>query len=378
MTIRFAVLPVSVFLVTAVLSTVQAQETRATLLGQVSDPGGASVPNAAITVRNTDTNVETRTQTNNAGLYEVPFLIQGTYEVTAAADGFRQYRRSGISLGLGERVSIGISMELGETSTSVSVTAEAPMLNTSNASSAQVLTNRLVSDLPTMSNSVILQAGLAVGMQRLAFNNVNLSFTNASSNHRPSGAVGGNEWSIDGTPNSGQMRRAAYLPFTDAIQEMRVESMTFDATVGNNSGAFIQMTTKAGTNAYHGTLSETHWQQRWHATSSNDNGIYWGRIRGAELAGDMELANKLRAEPQQPSGRSNTYSASLGVRYESRSCTMAGTSYSSSSSIPVKPNASTIWKRAGRSTQSLPRQSARVISRACCSLTLPGIRSMIP
>ena len=230
----------------------------------------------------------------------------------ASANGFRQYRRTGINLGLGERVSIDISMELGETSTSVSVTAEAPMLNTSNASSAQVLTNRMVADLPTMSNSVILQAGLAVGMQRLAFNNVNLSFTNASSNHRPSGAVGGNEWSIDGTPNSGQMRRAAYLPFTDAIQEMRVESMTFDATVGNNSGAFIQMTTKAGTNAFHGALSNTHWQQRWHATSSNDNGIYWGRIRSAELAGDTALANKLRSQPQQPSGRSNTYSASLG------------------------------------------------------------------
>jgi tetratricopeptide (TPR) repeat protein len=161
------------------------------------------IPGVAVTVRNTETNVDTRTVTNATGLYEVPFLIQGTYEVLAVAEGFKQYRRTGVALGLGERVSIDVLMELGEASSSISVQAEAPMLNTTSASSAQVLNNRMVSDLPTMSNSVILQAGLAVGMQRLSFNNVNLSFTNASSNHRPSGAVGGNEWSIDGTPNSG-------------------------------------------------------------------------------------------------------------------------------------------------------------------------------
>src|SRR6185503_11461914 len=97
--------------------------------------------------------------------------------------------------------------------------------------------------------------------------------------------------------------RAAYLPFTDAIQEMRVESMSFDASVGNNSGAFIMMTTKSGTNAFHGALSNTHWQQRWHATASTDNGLYWGRIREAELAGNTELANQLRSQPVQPSGR---------------------------------------------------------------------------
>ncbi|OYW12323.1 MAG: hypothetical protein B7X34_02010, partial [Acidobacteriia bacterium 12-62-4] len=68
----------------------------------------------------------------------------------------------------------------------------------------------------------------------------------------------------------------------------------------------------SGTNDFHGTLSNTHWQQRWHATASTDSGVYWGRIRAAELAGDAELAKELRAQPRQPSGRSNTYSGSLG------------------------------------------------------------------
>ncbi|MFN7919687.1 MAG: carboxypeptidase-like regulatory domain-containing protein [Bryobacteraceae bacterium] len=289
-----------------------AQETRATLLGLVTDPSGAAVPGASVIVRSSETRVETKATTNHAGAYEVPYLVQGSYEVTVEATGFRRYARSGVTLGLGSRVGLDVKLELGDTASSVAVTAEVPLLNTVNATAAQVLDNRAVMELPTMSNSVILQAGLAVGMQKLTYNNVNLSFTNASSNHRASGSVGGNEWSIDGTPNSGQMRRAAYLPFTDAIQEMRVESMSFDATVGNNSGAYILMTTKSGTNQYHGTLSNTHWQQRWHATASTDNGVYWGRIRDAELAGNTELARKLRAEPRQPSGRSNTYSGSIG------------------------------------------------------------------
>jgi hypothetical protein len=288
------------------------QETRATLLGLVTDPSGSAVPLATVLAKSVDTGVETRTATNQAGAFEIPYLVQGAYELTVEATGFRRYTRTGIPLSLGDRINLDVKLEVGEVAATMTVSADVPLLNTVNASSAQVMDNRTVMGLPTLSNSVILQAGLGVGMQRLAYNNVNLSFTNASSNHGATGAVGGNEWSIDGTPNAGQMRRAAYLPFTDAIQEMRVESVTFDATVGNNSGAYILMTTKSGSNQYHGLLSNTHWQQRWHATASTDSGVYWGRIRAAELAGNLDLARELRSQPRQPSGRSNTYSSSLG------------------------------------------------------------------
>lgn len=289
-----------------------AQETRATIAGQLTDATGSAVGNANVTVLNTETGVFTKVVTNNAGVFEVPFLIQGAHEVTAEAPGFKRYKRSGITLVLGARLNLEIRMEVGEAAASVTVTEEAPLLNTLSGSAAQVMDNKLVMDLPTMSNSVILQAGLTVGMQKTTYNNVNLSFTNASSGHSATGAVGGNEWSLDGSPNSGQMRRAAYLPFTDAIQEMRVESTTFDATVGHSTGAYVMMTTKSGTNEFHGTLSNTHWQQRWHATASTDSGVYWGRIRAAELAGNTALAEELRSQPRQPSGRSNTYSGSLG------------------------------------------------------------------
>lgn len=289
-----------------------AQETRATITGQIKDASGSSVPNAQITIGNTETGVATRISSNDAGSFEAPFLVQGAYELTAEAAGFKTYRRSGITLLLGARVDLSIRLEVGDAASAITVTEEAPLLNTLGGSSAQVMNNKAVMDLPTLSNSLILQAGLNVGMQKLNFGNPNLSFTNASSSHGATGAVGGNEWSIDGSPNSGQFRRAAYLPITDAIQEMRVESITFDATVGHSTGAYVMMTTKSGTNDYHGTLSNTHWQQRWNATASTDSGVYWGRIRAAELAGNTGLANELRSQPRQPSGRSNTYSGALG------------------------------------------------------------------
>ncbi|MGH8244820.1 MAG: hypothetical protein ACREUU_00130, partial [Gammaproteobacteria bacterium] len=127
-----------------------------------------------------------------------------------------------------------------------------------------------------------------------------------------SGGVGGNEWTLDGTPNTGHTRRAAYLPYTDAIDEFRVEATSFDASVGHTTGAYISMQSKSGANRYHGTLTENHWQQRWNATPSNDNAAYYARIKAAEAAGNSALAQQLRREPKQPSGRSNNYAASIG------------------------------------------------------------------
>ncbi len=170
-----------------------AQETRATIAGRVTDPSGSAVSNAAIAVLNLETGVTTSVASNDSGAFEAPFLIQGAYQVNAEVAGFKKYSRTGITLVLGARVDLGIRLEVGDAASAVTVTEEAPLLNTLSGSSGQVMTNKAVMDLPTMSNSLILQAGNAAGMQKLNYNNVNLSFTNASSNHGATGAVGGNE-----------------------------------------------------------------------------------------------------------------------------------------------------------------------------------------
>ncbi|HEY6402109.1 MAG TPA: hypothetical protein VI479_11910, partial [Blastocatellia bacterium] len=120
------------------------------------------------------------------------------------------------------------------------------------------------------------------------------------------------EYSIDGAPNAGSGYQAAYLPYSDTIQEMKIETSNFDAAVGHSSGASISLMTKAGTNAYHGTLTWQHWQQRWNATRFFTNTLRNRQIAAAEIAGDQALADSIRSQPRQPSGHSNNYAATIG------------------------------------------------------------------
>lgn len=290
-----------------------AQETRGTILGNVKDPSGAVVPNAEITITNIETNVSTRTSTGASGLYEVPLLMPGRYEIAAEAAGFKKYVRRGLTLTVGARLNIEIQLEMGQAAETVTVTAEEPIVETTSASVGQTFDNRSVMELPVLGNSVMLMAGLAEGMQRVdGYNYLGLHSTVGASGYKTAGGVGGNEWALDGTPNTGHSRRTAYLPYTDAVAEFRVEATSFDASVGHTTGAYVSMQSKSGTNEFHGTLTESHWQQRWNATPSNDNAAYWGKIKDAEARGDQALAQKLRSEPKQPSGRSNNYAASVG------------------------------------------------------------------
>jgi len=289
------------------------QETRGTILGIVQDPSGAVVPGASVTLTHLETNTVIRTQTNAAGLYEAPLLMPGPYEITAEAAGFKKYVRRGVTLTVGARLNIEIQLELGQAAETVTVTAEEPVLETTSASVGQTFDNKAVMELPVLGNNVMLMAGLAEGMQRTGgYNYLGLHSTIGASAYSTAGGVGGNEWALDGTPNTGHSRRAAYLPYTDAVAEFRVEATSFDASVGHTTGAYISIQSKSGANVYHGTLTESHWQQRWNATPSNDNAAYWGRIRDAEARGDYALAEQLRREPRQPSGRSNNYAASVG------------------------------------------------------------------
>src|SRR5712692_9749479 len=288
-------------------------ETRSTIFGRVYDPQKSAVVNAALLVTNLATNTPQRTATNESGYYEVSYLLPGTYEVTAEAGGFKKGLRRGINLTVSTRAEIDFTLELGTVAETVSVTADAPLLDTSTVSSGRVLDNRQVMDLPVFGNSAILLIKLTPGIQSGGNNNyLGLHSNIGGSDYYVAGNVGGNEWSIDGVPANGNSCRAAYLPYSDTIQEFKVETSGFDASIGHTTGANISMMTKSGANQYHGTLTEQHWQQRWNGTPFFTNKLYWGRIKDAELRGDTALAQKLRSEPRQPSGHSNNYAGTIG------------------------------------------------------------------
>ena len=105
---------------------------------------------------------------------------------------------------------------------------------------------------------------------------------------------------------------AAYLPYSTTIQEFKVESTNFDASIGHTTGMTVSVMTKSGSNSLHGALTEQHWQQRWNGTRFFVKQQYYRNIAAAEAAGDTALAQRLRDSPKQPSGHSNNYAGTLG------------------------------------------------------------------
>lgn len=298
-------------LVAALLAS--AQETRGTIFGRVLDPQNSAVAGAAITITNVETNAAIRARTNETGYYEVNLLIAGNYQVAAEMQGFKKTIRNGINLPISARLEIDVQLAVGETAETIQVVAEAPLLDTSSISAGRVMENRSVMDLPTFNNSPLMLIKLVPGIQASAnrrYNGVNALGGTAEAHN--AGNVGGNDWSIDGVPNMGNGYSAAYLPYSTTIQEFKVESTNFDASIGHTTGMTVSIMTKGGTNSLHGALTEQHWQQRWNGTRFFVKQQYYRNIAAAEAAGNTALANRLRNSPKQPSGHSNNYAGTVG------------------------------------------------------------------
>jgi len=291
------------------------------IFGRMLDPQGSAVAGAPLSVTNSDTNVSLPLQTNETGYFEANLLLPGTYQVTAEVPGFKKWMRSGISLPVSTRIQIDIHLEVGAITETVTVTGEAPLLETNAVSSGRVIDSRSMSDLPVARGNASLLAAFSPGIHprglyrtpahRAASATVAMLYS--------AGNVGGrgaldtsNELLIDGVPNVGVNRRIAFMPHTDSLQEFKVETSNFDASVGHAAGASISMMTRAGSNALHGGLSLQHMQQRWNATPYFIGLSHNREITAAEVAGDAALAKSLRSQHPMRSGRTNDYSASLG------------------------------------------------------------------
>src|SRR5689334_19921835 len=143
---------------------INAQETRSTVLGRISDPTGAVIPGAVVEVRNLDSGVRAAVPTNASGDFLLPFLIPGPYSMTVEAPGFKKWVRSRIQTRVDDRITIDVTMEIGQATDSVQVTAEAPLLDTSTGSMGQVIDSRKVLELPLIAGNVTVMANLSPGV----------------------------------------------------------------------------------------------------------------------------------------------------------------------------------------------------------------------
>ncbi|HXS14088.1 MAG TPA: carboxypeptidase-like regulatory domain-containing protein [Acidobacteriaceae bacterium] len=237
------------------------QETRSTLTGHVSDPSGARIPDTAIRITNTQTGVVTNAKSNSAGDYTVPFLQPGAYRVDASHAGFKNYTHTGLTLQTEQTVTENITLPVGAVSETVTVEGETPLIDTATASTGQTLTADEIEDLPSNGRSPL-------GFARFEFGAV-AKGKHAASQTRPfdnstaddfslgGGASASNELLLNGVPNmQDSSRTAGFSPLLDSVDAVHVDQFTANAALGDTSGGTVNITTKSGTNQFHGTASE--------------------------------------------------------------------------------------------------------------------------
>lgn len=245
-----------------------AQEYRATLSGRISDPQGLGVARAKIEVTSVETGALYRTVSEPTGQYVVPLLPPAVYEISAEAPGFKQFRRTQVRLGSGERVVIDIALEIGATSESITITGEAPLLQTATANTGQVLTTRQVENLPMNGRTPLVLAQLANGVVPPNQGGFTRPFDNAGASNfsMGGGPLGSNEVLLDGAPNASKDGRMAYSPPVDSVQELKVDTFQSDASFGNTVGGVANVVMKSGTNELHGSA---YWFNQVSATAAS-------------------------------------------------------------------------------------------------------------
>jgi hypothetical protein len=124
------------------------QEYRSTISGNISDQQGAGVAKVRIVAREVRTGTLSETKSEVSGAYTIPFLLPGEYEITAEVPGFKKFTRQGLTLSVGDHLVIDLRMEVGEVTQSVTVSADAPLIEAANGSVGQVITTTEVEDFP--------------------------------------------------------------------------------------------------------------------------------------------------------------------------------------------------------------------------------------
>lgn len=257
---KFFVLPILFALCcfSSAVRPLHAQEFRATISGTVTDSTGAVVPGAAIVVTETSTGAISKTTSDAAGQYVVPFLLPGSYAITVKANGFQTLTRTGITLQAQEHPIIDLALKVGAASQSVTITAEAPLLSQSSATISDVISASSVADLPLNGRAPMMLAELSVGVETEAAPEQSHPFDN---NNMNSFSIGGtplqsSEVLMDGSPDETMLGSLAFSPTQDSVSEVSVQPFATDASFGHTIGGVMNQITKSGTNNLHGTAYE--------------------------------------------------------------------------------------------------------------------------
>ena len=234
-----------------------AQAVSGSITGLVTDTSGAVVAGARITITNQETSVPSQVSTTDTGYYSVPNLIPGTYSVVAEAKGFKLVRVQNVTVNLNSIVRVDCTLEVGNISETVTVSADAALLKTEKADVSGVIEGRTLNQLPVLNRNVSQMVALLPGAVRggAAFIGENPS---SDTNGFVNGLGGGNNYhQLDGIDNQETIQGVAMVnPAIDSLQEMKITTNSYDAEFGQVAGAIFQASTKSGTNNFHGSAFE--------------------------------------------------------------------------------------------------------------------------
>jgi hypothetical protein len=237
----------------------------AALTGTVTDPTGAVVPGATVTITNVATN-QTRTVTTGAdGAYRIQLLEPGNYRVRFAAQGFKTSEVASVTLTVTETTVLSRALEVGAQTEQVTVEANVETVQTATSSLGTTVTGNAITSLPLSARNFTQVLGMSTGVSVDVTNgsafgrgsqNMSVNGAQPEKNNFQMDGVSINNIAGNGEAGDAGLYTGIAIPNPDALQEFKIQTSTYDASFGRNPGANVNVVTKSGTNTFHGTLFE--------------------------------------------------------------------------------------------------------------------------
>jgi outer membrane receptor protein involved in Fe transport len=248
-----------------------AQLSTATLAGTITDSSGAAIPGATITLTQTDTNFTRVSTTKADGTYHEEFLPIGPYKISVSAPGFKTLQRSGVVLAVMQNASLDLALEIGGADQTIDVSADIPLVNASNSSLGQTVSNVEIDNLPLVNRNVDRLLQLVPGVQKVdTINSLGYQEIKVLVNGSTDGFVGQVSYYLDGGLNMTGLRNSGnQVPNPDAISQFNVVTNNYSAQLGRYSSAVVSVVSKGGTNSFHGSAFEFFRDRNFNAIAHN-------------------------------------------------------------------------------------------------------------
>jgi len=244
-------LAISVLLLVSSLNAI-AQVQNGQFTGVVTDPSGAALANASVTVTNTATNFAVAATTNQTGIYVVKELPPGPYKITVEVSGFRTATNFGLTLNAGTISRVDFKMQLGATKEIVEVTGEPATVNTEDSKLSTTVSSTQIDNLPLNGRNVYDLMQMAPG----AVNVAGVDFENGHNTVVNGVRENFNGFLINGESNKDISGGQNTVPIQDTVQEFQQLTLNMSAQYGSSAGSINNLVTKSGTNSYHGSVWE--------------------------------------------------------------------------------------------------------------------------